>query len=189
MADPKKFPVYKFTAKWTQDGDHNPEYPKMHEGLPDGRVWNWTCGNKMFKEMLTQEQIQEQIQELTQQIISENLGEPNYKNVADLVVTLEFSSMESWVLTWFQHETIDVGQTDAEVLDSFAAFVNEKSKLNRCHRQETGEDMDIYCLMGAEDRWRWHGANEDGSTNDSGNIPAPCRCKHCKAQGKIRIGH
>jgi hypothetical protein len=137
----------------------------------------------MFKEMLTQEQIQEQIQELTQHL----MGEQDARHPADMVTTMEFSSLETWVLTWFQHETIDVGQTDAEVLQSFQDFVNDKIELNRQLRMETGEHIDKHCLMGAEDRWRWHGSNEDGSPND--HAPAPCRCKHCKAQGKIRIGH
>ena len=41
--------------------------------------------------------------------------------------------------------------------------------------------------MGAEDRWRWHGAEPDGKPTDYS--PAPCRCKFCKEQGVIRIAH
>ena len=41
--------------------------------------------------------------------------------------------------------------------------------------------------MGAEDRWRWHGAEPSGSNED--HSPAPCRCKFCKEQGVIRIAH
>ncbi len=40
---------------------------------------------------------------------------------------------------------------------------------------------------GAEDRYRWCGSDDDGKTNPG--IKPPCRCKHCKEQGVIRINH
>ena len=55
-------------------------------------------------------------------------------------------------------------------------------------RWETGEDRDLYCLMGAEDNWRWRAAGPDGNESED-QIPAPCRCKFCKEQGLLRIAH
>ncbi len=40
--------------------------------------------------------------------------------------------------------------------------------------------------MGAEDRWRWKGREPNGGDDES---DPPCRCKFCKKQGIIRIGH
>ena len=97
---------------------------------------------------------------------------------------------ETWVCSWFQHETFDKGQTDKEALWSFEKYVR---------RHESYQDIDFVCslskedsktyvsLMGAEDRWRWRGSNTE--QDKEGNSPAPCRCAKCKSAGKIRIDH
>ena len=38
--------------------------------------------------------------------------------------TVTFKFYETWLLTWFHHETFDVGQTDKEALDSFEQFIH-----------------------------------------------------------------
>lgn len=40
--------------------------------------------------------------------------------------------------------------------------------------------------MGAEDRWRWGAASENGDNNQD---PPPCRCYGCKDRGVIAINH
>ena len=51
------YPIYSFTFKWTQKGEHNPEYPKWHEGLAEGRIHNSTQFYKMYKEEKTDDEL------------------------------------------------------------------------------------------------------------------------------------
>jgi hypothetical protein len=44
--------------------------------------------------------------------------------------------------------------------------------------------QDVYCLMGAEDRWRWSGGDSYENRTDP-----PCRCDGCKKAGVIRVDH
>lgn len=109
----------------------------------------------------------------------------NPQNVEHLVELVE---QEEWVLTWFSHQTCDVGQTDAEALDSFQRFLDRKGvRMNYGYDRYLGCEIqkDDYCAMGAEDRWRWSGAND----NHGNNTPPPCRCEGCKKAGMIRINH
>lgn len=184
MVETQKFPCYRFTYKWSQDGEQDPQFPSRHEGLPAGRVWNGTHVNKINKPELTPELLLLQLRSCWEHYCE---GEASLLNISDVEMKAEYLGQDTWIRTWFQHETIDVGQTDEEALASFEAFVEEKQALNRKHRLETGEDQDFYALMGAEDRWRWHGSNEEGEPDV--NVPAPCRCPSCKQQGRIRIGH
>lgn len=80
---------------------------------------------------------------------------------------------DNWTLRWFQHETRNVHLSDDELLASFACFVSRKMPGQYAlDFNIKGEEK--YCLMGAEDRWRWKG---------------PCRCEHCIEQGVVRIDH
>lgn len=88
------------------------------------------------------------------------------------VITLRALGEETWCLTWFSHYTFDTGQTDAETLASFEDFVD---RVQSAHGEEA-------VLMGAEDRWRWSGA-------EPGDRCPPCRCDGCKKSGVIRICH
>ena len=181
----KKFPIYKFNFRWNELGDTSKykDNPRWTEGLPEGRIWNGTGFSKMFKEEQTQEFIDKFANDWW-----ENYKVQDKNKDLDFVldkITAEFKENESWFLTWFSHETIDIGQTDEEVLQSFESFVRRKEELN--YQSRIKDDKDVYCLMGAEDRWRWRGADENG--NHSDNTPPPCRCKFCKEQGVIRIGH
>lgn len=89
----------------------------------------------------------------------------NLSHVCGNLVSLsvEYIGDYSWCLTWFSHYTYDNGQTDMEFLDSFEEFV-----------QGLELDDSKYCLMGADERWRWKGV---------------CRCVHCKEKGRVTIDH
>jgi len=182
MKEYPTYPIYSFIARWSQDGIQNPENPKGYEGLPEGRIWNSTSFSKMYKE--------EQSQEVLNQFVSEwwekYSKKPNYPivNPSDVILTAEYKEHESWVITWFQHETFDVGQSDEEALDSFEQFVRRYENM-----QSLSYDMypeNYHSLMGAEDRWRWYGTIDGTPDSES---PAPCRCKFCKEAGLIKIGH
>jgi hypothetical protein len=159
----KTFPIYSFSASWTQKSD-------------EARKHNGTGFRKMFKEELTQEQLDNYIQEWwSRYSTSDNLKD---KEVELLTLTAKYKEHEVWCLTWFGHETFDLGQTDKEVLDSFERFVSRVESANDLLNDEFEKQKP---LMGADDRWRWRGLNE--------SYPAPCRCDDCKKQGMVRISH
>ena len=58
---------------------------------------------------------------------------------------------EVWCDGWFSHYSFDVGMSDHEVLASFERYVE------RVLRSDLPEIENGGRLMGAEDRWRWHG--------------------------------
>ena len=166
----KTYPIYSFSAKWSEKGDTEKykDYPNWTVGLPEGRIWNSSDFTKMFKEDQSQESLDAYLKDWWDKYI---LLDKNKDNELELLyLKVEFKERESWNLTWFSHETFDIGQTDEEVLDSFEQFVSRRNS-----------DQ----LMGAEDRWLWSGAPD----KDGNATPAPCRCEHCKAQGLIRINH
>lgn len=179
------YPIYKFNFRWSQDGVQDEKYPKWHEGLPEGRTWNGTGFNKMFKEEKTQEWLNAYAANWWANYIIKQQQDSKIKNPELVKIEAVFSEYETWYLTWFQHETFDIAQTDDEALRSFETFVTRKEILNE--RQQVIDGNDAYCLMGAEDRYRWHGAEPNGDKNDYS--PAPCRCKFCKEQDVIRIAH
>lgn len=188
MTEEKKFPIYSFSARWSEDGIQDPNRPKWYEGLPEGRVWNSTGFSKMFREEQTQEQLDTFINDWWGKYIEsqsvENIQKHRHPIINPQLAELKHSYKhhETWVLTWFSHETFDLGQTDGEALQSFENYVRRIEELN------LGKEIfDQICLMGAEDRWRWHGSDPDGKPNQ--DVPPPCRCKYCKEQGLIRIGH
>ena len=182
MAEDTLYPQYKVRVRWENDGEHNPAYPKWHEGLPEGRTWNSASLNRMYREDPGAAEVERWAREewwpeyaASEKIASKNPGEPE--------ITVEAQPPESWMLSWFEHWTFDVGQTDQEALASFDRFVSRYERMQ--DRISPGEYPEGYrCLMGAEDRWRWH-----AGPNPEDRNPPPCRCEHCKAQGKVRIAH
>lgn len=177
------YPIYRISTFWTQDGVHDPKYPKWHEGLPEGRIHNSNHFSKMFK----QEQSSEALEALALEHFDamkndKSNAEKNFELVNFKIEPVEY---ETWHCTWFQHETFDVGQTDSEALNSFKQFVSRINRMNEEQKHLTGNEKQ--CLMGAEDEWRWHGAEPSGGSED--HSPAPCRCVHCKEQGVLRIAH
>ena len=172
------FPIYKFDFRWIEDGIQDPKYPNWYEGLSEGRIYNSTGFSKMFKEDKTQGWLDEYAINWWNEYLKKN---DSIKNPQLLKIEAKFYEYETWILTWFQHETFDMGQTDEEAIKSFENFVDRKVSLIR----NQGEDA--YCLMGAEDRYRWSGSEPSGESDDRSD--PPCRCKFCKEQGLLRIGH
>lgn len=184
MSEEATYPIYRISARWEQDGEHDDGYPKWSEGLPEGRIWNSTGGmDRMFREDQDLDELRRwAVEEWWVGYVENKLAD---KNVGEPEITVEFSHRETWCLSWFEHWTFDVGQTDAEALDSFQCYVDRYAHMQDFYPGDPPEGYQ--CLMGAEDRWRWTGAAPDGAS-DTRSEP-PCRCEHCKAQGKIRIGH
>lgn len=91
-------------------------------------------------------------------------------NPSDVEIKITGPFWETWVQGWFSHWTFAKGRTDAELLSSFASFVDRVRR-----RPDYNDGM----LMGAEDIWRWKGEGTD----------APCRCETCTKLGIVRIDH
>ena len=137
----------------------------------------WVSRNKMYKEMPTALQLETDVKKMWE-IYREKKGIDS-----SIVPTFQtkFVEYETWAREWFGHYTFDLGQTNLEALESFRNFVRRKKQLN-------DESLTlVYCLMGAEDEWRWRGSGETGTPEDES--PPPCRCKHCRESGLIRINH
>jgi len=176
------YPIWRVSAQWIQDGKH---ISKRDEDLPEDKFYNSTGFSQMYKEYITKEQVEKDNHEWWKHYSTTKL---KGKNPSDLVLTVEFERYEVWCLTWFCHHTFDTGQTDQEVLDSFEKFVRrmEDTNINNGHWRNEKSDyssLPYYCLMGAEDRWRWYGGDYENKTD------APCRCDGCKKLGLIRINH
>ena len=168
----KKYPIYRISAKWHQPIAKPGPWDRT-DGLPKGRCWNSASFLRMFKEELSENELNAFLAGWWE---AYSKGHPDWSKSE---LAIEFVENETWCLGWFFHYTFDEGQSDDEALLSFASFVDRKMQLIR----ERGREA--YCLMGAEDMWRWCGKhNEDGTST-----PAPCRCDGCKEQGIIRIGH
>lgn len=180
-----KYPIYSIIAKWIQNVDQSKYTPgsRAIEDVPEGRIRNSISFSKMYKEEQTQEQMDAVAKDWWERYILEDKNKDLQFELVEL--TAKYKEHESWMLTWYQHQTFDTGQTDQEALDSFERFVS---------RYEDQQDLDYpypenyHCLMGAEDRWRWSGGDEEGK-QPNGQLPPPCRCKYCKEQGVIRISH
>jgi len=118
---------------------------------------NFTDYSIMYKENPSAEQLEEELKLFKLDILAKH-NRVIFKNAE-----YEFVEEETWCLKWFNHYTLNQFENDSEIERSFSAFVSRKKSL--------GEGK--YCLMGAEDRYRW-------------NI---CHCEHCKTAGKITIDH
>lgn len=178
------FPIYSVSFSWEQDGEHDPNYPDrfMYKDMLPGRIRNSMSHNFMFKEELNESELNIKINEFIKRFID---SKHNIQNVTNINFKFKLK-YETWNLTWFQHETFDIGLTDKEYLQSFEEFVRRYEHIQN-HMPGEPYPENYHCLMGAEDRWRWHGAEPNGESND--RSPAPCRCKFCKEQGMIRIAH
>lgn len=191
----KSYPVYKIGISWIQDGEHDPKYPNWHKGLKDGRIRNGTDFSRMYNMGKSEDMTEDMkrfwkvMTETKQWWKDYKKRKPECKNPSKPKTTINFMGYESWCFSWFQHWTFDVGQTDEEALESFEEFVRSKEALNVKNGHMRHERVDdnknpFYLLMGAEDRWRWSGGPDMKQRTDP-----PCRCKHCKKQGVIRINH
>lgn len=183
------YPIWRINVKWIQDGNQS-QYPKTWwEGLPEGKFYNSTSYYIMYKEPKSYDEIyQESVEWFNKYKNNDKLKD---KNVSDEQIMIEFIRYETWCGQHFNHYTYDTGQTDEEILVSFEKFVQRMEILNLREGKEVhfrdGSGsywQDVYCLMGAEDRWRWSGGNSYENRTDP-----PCRCDGCKKYGLIRINH
>jgi hypothetical protein len=173
------YPIYRITAHWHEDitPDASSAPDPWTEDLPIGRIWNSTGWSPMFKVEQTERQLHKYLIDWWDKSKqdSDTWGK---RNPSTPILSIAFVEYETWVLTWFSHRTFDVGQSDEEALRSFEKFVQRKQALIR----EKGTAA--YCLMGAEDHWRWKGLDEKQN-----RVDPPCRCAGCKANGFIAICH
>lgn len=183
----KTYAIWDMRARWLEDrtDDYEPAESQLKDA-PEGRMWNSTCHNEMFKEEKTRGQVITSAYEWARKML---LGEKFTKvHASDAIVCIRFVRREVWCLTWFSHYTFDVGQSDQDTLASFQRYVDRTERINaREGKNVNGYWREPHCLMGAEERWRWRGSGDDGDRDN--RTDPPCRCKHCKEQGLIRIGH
>lgn len=184
------YAIYSVFVYWVQNitpAQKTPLPPKWTEGLPEGRFRNHTCFDLMFQEERPIEEIKDEVmRDRYAGLIERELPhEPS-----DPEVRIEFKGWETWCLQWFQHWTHDVGLSDADVLRSFENYVRRIEEANDRERtyDESGFPKEPYCLMGAEDRWRWSGL-ADGKNPSGERTPPPCRCEFCKKHKVVRIAH
>lgn len=85
----------------------------------------------------------------------------------------KYLGMFEWCLGWFNHWTFLKDRSDEELLESFRRHVEEMQRSNYKARFN-GAEYDPWCLMGAEDRYRWEG---------------PCHCVHCSEANVTRMVH
>lgn len=177
----KAYPIYSVRIAYTFDNnDENRKYIGKNRILPNGRVNDSISPSLMRKE---EQDIGQIVQYAKEEIW------PNYVKVHDRR-TLEKGRMpidnpqlesidvsllryETWNSGWFTHWTFDNGRSNIEYVESFARFVARM------------ERVDGYCLMGAGDKWRWHGMSDDSKERTD----PPCRCMNCKNAGIVRIDH
>jgi hypothetical protein len=191
----KAYPIFRVSFNWAEDGEcykckgEDKNCPVCKD-LGEGRMSNGTSMDNMYEGEKTVEEVTKEMKVWWEEYKERNKGK--MKNPTDIDIKVEFMEYETWVQEWFAHRTFDKGQTDDEILTSFEKFVTRKEHVNETESEwvefetstkegATGYMQDKYCLMGAEDRWRWK-ADKDGTN-------PPCRCKHCKEQGIVRIGH
>lgn len=173
--DEIKYPIYYIKVIWMQ----NQKHPKL--GYVPNRIRNSTGFYKMFKT----EQSQEQLNAFAKERWSKMAVDPDNIIQYELIeLSAEYRRHDTWLLTWFGHETYDTGQTDEEALNSFEQYVRKHEHFQNNHDYDSTVPGYV-SLMGAEDRWRWYGYQDQ----DGNRTMAPCRCVHCKEQGLIRISH
>lgn len=166
------YPIYHIGYRWPEEGKY------CHDGF------NGTSATMMLRET--------DISVLNGKAMvqAERLAEEKNVHPSDMGIEVKLTHYEEWCCQWFNHFTWDVGDSDAGVLASFQRYVWRMERHNQLHQIKIGEGASAFytddvCLMGAEDRWRWSGANDDnGDPTDP-----PCRCEHCTEQGVVRINH
>lgn len=185
----KTYPIYSIAISYIQDdiyNKNNESHDKDREGLPVGRIRNMSCyHNRMFRK-------RPDVSFLKQKYINNFLEEKKNINPTDIDIKIKLIDYETWCLAWFSHYTLDNGQSDVEILESFEKYVRRIQRRNQDegYMNDQGYWQEPYCLMGAEDRWRWRAASENGDNNqDPDKYPPPCRCNGCKERSVIAINH
>lgn len=157
------FPVFKFEATYV-DADDKIKTTQDLIMLPAGtteemsyaRLLEWWHNGKTYKKL----------------------------GIFPTAINSTYIKHETWMLVWFSHFTYDVGQSDADVLINFKKFVDRA--VEKAESFGLMRDDGVPELMGAEDRYRW-GGKQDEETQEQ--TPAPCRCEDCKKHGQIIISH
>ena len=185
----KAYPIYSISAKWSEDQPIEPHPASWCEGLPEGRFWNRTGWSTMYSAERSPDEIKaEATNWWPKYIVDKKISNPS-----DLEITIKLVHWEVWCEGWFSHWTFDVGMSDSDVIASFGRYVDRMLAANQhegeFRKREDGTEYwhEPYCLMGAEDRYRWCGS-ADGSPTGEHTDP-PCRCEHCKKAGRVVIGH
>ena len=134
--------------------------------------------SKMYKEELTKEEQQAELREFMDTALDEKRYDeptPTIRSLNLEVVDsgIEYERHDTWCLGWFQHYTCNVHLSDPELVQSFMRFVRRMLPLHR-NIDRRDPALEIYCLMGAEDAWRWK---------------KPCRCEYCQERGIVIISH
>ena len=152
----KKYPIYRFSAVWDQEDYKN----------------NSTGSCRMFESKLSDEELKEKLEEFKQNIITKH-PDALFKSCE-----CKYIEDETWVLQWFNHFTLNKFDNDNDTIRSFEQFVDRKLELN-WQNGHFKDDINpnskepYYCLMGAEDRYRWE----------------VCHCEHCQKGGWTIINH
>ncbi len=172
------YPIYAIQAKWTEDlGNRDTSKLGPRWFTADGRFRNGAGSSQMPKEPRSDEEL---IAEFERERWPRLQEQSKGLNPTDLTVSVVFRRWETWCIGWFNHWTWDVGLSDSDVLESFHRYVIRTEVTNqREGKMKDGYWTEPYCLMGAEDPWRWK--------SDAGD--PPCRCEHCKARGVVSIDH
>lgn len=176
VSEDRAYWIYYISSHWRYRAPNDEKYPTW---APDaeGLRPNGSATVLAFKTEQTDEQLQECAARHAESIC-EHEAERGRLEVKGLTMKVCLMARAEWWEKWFNHFTFDVGQSDEEVLRSFSDYVAWVQGLQEGGRVPSGHPL--ACLMGAEDRWRWKGAD--------GGI-APCRCEGCKKNGLIGINH
>lgn len=170
------FPIYDINIRWLQKCEPDKEYVKWQVAdAPSGMFFNSTSFYQAFKEEPNNSELDKIARERWEKL------KEKY-NAESPVVIIRFCENETWWITWFEHATFDIGQSDEEVLSSFHRYVRRKQEQGQKKHNDSN-----YLLMGADDEYRWCGAEPDGKPENRSE--PPCRCKFYKEQGLIRIAH
>lgn len=181
----KVYPLYFVEVRWSVDIDRDvSDYGEpWFTGLPRGRIWESTSWYEMPKQARPLHEIARETTETWWSKYKHKGGNPS-----EPVIKVEFIRWETWSISWFAHWTHDIGFDDQQVLRSFSFFVMRMEELNQREvKIVNGYRQEPYCLMGAEDRYRWYGRTT--GHQDDEQTDAPCRCPCCKEQGVVTIGH
>ena len=200
----RAYPIWKIVARWSELGKQDPKSPWRHRGLPKNHVWNSTVVDKMFRvDGLGWDDLEAEAEKWWSDYlgaVNRRTGKRNFEGDACLrSLKLRYRFHETWCQEWFGHWTFDVGQADVEARESFQRFVRRMENRNRVglwfrpYQDDDGQTFhsrqEPYCLMGAEERYRWHG-NDAATRDDRGeSTEPPCRCLYCRQQGVLRISH
>lgn len=169
------YPVYRFDI-WYEITHPMTKYDDMVP-VVENSAWH-----RQYREPPTPEKLEDEIHKFWLAMLTAERSGGQMPTMADrgaklVGYSVTMVEIETWYQIWFQHASLNAHLSDNELLESFRQFVNRKRDADfnlRVLRGPRQEGVEYYCLMGAEDHWRWKG---------------PCRCEHCQEQGVVRIDH